>query len=110
MASNLVMLEFETFQFGTPLHHPVNLAYEAATDLDDVNMIDPFPPPKPMAKRSPSTGILKSSPCLEADVGTHLGSLLTLLADIGVNMVGFAIVDSDAAIEASKQGSTSRLL
>ena len=29
--------------WNLPLHHPVNLAYEAATaDLNDVNMIDPF--------------------------------------------------------------------
>ena len=36
--------KFETFPvWNLPLHHPVNLAYEAATaDLDDVNMIDPF--------------------------------------------------------------------
>ena len=32
-------------QFGIlPFNHPVNLAYEAATaDLNDVNMIDPYP-------------------------------------------------------------------
>lgn len=37
--------KFETFPvWNLPLHHPVNLAYEAATaDLDDVNMIDPLP-------------------------------------------------------------------
>ena len=36
--------KFETFPiWNLPLKHPVNLAYEAATtDLDDVNMIDPF--------------------------------------------------------------------
>ena len=36
--------KFETFPvWNLPLHHPVNLAYEAATaDLNDVNMIDPF--------------------------------------------------------------------
>ncbi|MBQ5758441.1 MAG: DUF1846 family protein, partial [Clostridia bacterium] len=36
--------KFETFPiWNIPLKHPVNLAYEAATtDLDDVNMIDPF--------------------------------------------------------------------
>ena len=37
--------KFETFPiWNIPLKHPVNLAYEAATaDLNDVNMIDPFP-------------------------------------------------------------------
>ena len=36
--------KFETFPiWNLPVSHPVNLAYEAATtDLDDVNMIDPF--------------------------------------------------------------------
>ena len=36
--------KFETFPvWNLPLKHPVNLAYEAATtDLNDVNMIDPF--------------------------------------------------------------------
>ena len=36
--------KFETFPiWNLPLKHPVNIAYEAATtDLDDVNMIDPF--------------------------------------------------------------------
>ena len=38
------MPSLETFPvWNLPLHHPVNLAYEAATaDLNDVNMIDPF--------------------------------------------------------------------
>ena len=37
--------KFETFPiWNLPLKHPVNLAYEAATaDLNDVNMIDPYP-------------------------------------------------------------------
>ena len=36
--------KFETFPiWNSPLKHPVNLAYEAATaDLNDVNMIDPY--------------------------------------------------------------------
>ena len=37
--------KFETFPvWNLPQQHPVNLAYEAATlDLDDVNVIDPYP-------------------------------------------------------------------
>ena len=34
--------KFETFPFNLSLKHPVNLAYEAATAIWDVNMIDPF--------------------------------------------------------------------
>lgn len=98
--------KFETFPvWNLPLHHPVNLAYEAATaDLDDINMIDPFhletygkttvnynrdieifPVVKRMLER-----ILKQSPYASP-------------TDMGVNMVGFAITDDDAASEASKQ-------
>ena len=40
----------------------------------------------------------------EAHVGTHLRtSPYAFPTDMGVNMVGFAIVDNDAAIEASQQ-------
>ena len=71
--------KFETFPvWNLPLHHPVNLAYEAATaDLDDVNMIDPF----------------------------HLQTYgeTTVNYNRDIEMVGFAIVDNDAAIEASQQ-------
>lgn len=47
MGSNQVMPSCKPSQYGTSsllhFHHPVNLAYEAATaDLNDVNMIDPF--------------------------------------------------------------------
>ncbi|RLV44590.1 hypothetical protein DIX44_03290 [Streptococcus iniae] len=98
--------KFETFPvWNLPLHHPVNLAYEAATaDLDDVNMIDPFHLETygktavnynrdievfPVLNRT-FERILKQSPYASA-------------TDMGVNMVGYSIVDEKAAIEASKQ-------
>ncbi|XCY70333.1 DUF1846 domain-containing protein [Streptococcus iniae] len=98
--------KFETFPvWNLPLHHPVNLAYEAATaDLDDVNMIDPFHLETygktavnynrdievfPVLNRT-FERILKQSPYASP-------------TDMGVNMVGYSIVDEKAAIEASKQ-------
>ena len=55
--------KFETFPvWNLPLHHPVNLAYEAATaDLDDVNMIDPSTSKPTEKQRSITTAISKSS-------------------------------------------------
>lgn len=98
--------KFETFPvWNLPLHHPVNLAYEAATaDLDDVNMIDPFHLETygktavnynrdievfPVLNRT-FERILKQSPYASP-------------TDMGVNMVGYSIVDEKATIEASKQ-------
>ena len=98
--------KFETFPvWNLPLHHPVNLAYEAATaDLDDLNMIDPyhleaygktavnynraieiFPVLNRIIER-----IMKVSPYRSP---THMG----------VNMVGFCIEDEEASKEASRQ-------
>ncbi|TCD46445.1 DUF1846 domain-containing protein [Streptococcus sp. X16XC17] len=98
--------KFETFPvWNLPLHHPVNLAYEAATaDLDDVNMIDPFHL-ETYGKTTVNYNrdieifpVLKRM--LEGILGTSPHASPT---DMGVNMVGFSIVDNDAAIEASKQ-------
>ena len=98
--------KFETFPvWNLPLHHPVNLAYEAATaDLDDVNMIDPFHLQTYGKRRSITTAISKSSPVLKRMLERILGtSPYASPTDMGVNMVSFAIVDNDAAIEASQQ-------
>ena len=82
--------KFETFPvWNLPLHHPVNLAYEAATaDLDDVNMIDPF--------HLETYG--KTTVNYNRDI-----EIFPSPTDMGVNMVGFAITDDEAAKEASKQ-------
>ena len=65
--------KFETFPvWNLPLHHPVNLAYEAATaDLDDVNMIDPFHLQTYGETTVNYNRDIEIFPCLEADVGTH---------------------------------------
>lgn len=98
--------KFETFPvWNLPLHHPVNLAYEAATaDLDDVNMIDPF--------HLETYGKTTVNYNRDIEIFPVLNRMLERIlekspyaspTDMGVNMVGFAIVDNEAAIEASKQ-------
>lgn len=98
--------KFETFPvWNLPLHHPVNLAYEAATaDLDDVNMIDPF-----HLEAYQKTAINYNR---DIEVFPVLNRLFTRImnhspyaspTDMGVNMVGYCIVNDDAARLASKQ-------
>ena len=101
--------KFETFPvWNLPLHHPVNLAYEAATaDLDDVNMIDPFHLETYGKTTVNYNRDIEIFPVLKRMLERILGeSPYASPTDMGVNMVGFAItddVDNDAAIEASQQ-------
>ena len=98
--------KFETFPvWNLPLHHPVNLAYEAATaDLDDVNMIDPFHLQTYGETTVNYNRDIEIFPVLKRMLERILGeSPYASPTDMGVNMVGFAITDNDAAIEASKQ-------
>lgn len=98
--------KFETFPvWNLPLYHPVNLAYEAATaDLDDLNMIDPF-----HLEAYGKTAVnynrdIEVFPVLNKTFERILNkSPYASPTDMGVNMVGFSIVDEEAAIEASKQ-------
>lgn len=98
--------KFETFPvWNLPLHHPVNLAYEAATaDLDDVNMIDPFHLETYGVTTVNYNRDIEIFPVLKRMLERILGkSPYASPTDMGVNMVGFAIVDDEATIEASKQ-------
>lgn len=98
--------KFETFPvWNLPLHHPVNLAYEAATaDLDDVNMIDPFHLETYGKTTVNYNRDIEVFPVLNRTFERILGkSPYASPTDMGVNMVGFSIIDNDAAIEASKQ-------
>lgn len=98
--------KFETFPvWNLPLHHPVNLAYEAATaDLDDVNMIDPF-----HLETYGKTAVnynrdIEVFPVLNRTFERILSkSPYASPTDMGVNMVGFSIVNEEAALKASKQ-------
>ena len=98
--------KFETFPvWNLPLHHPVNLAYEAATaDLDDVNMIDPFHLETYGKTTVNYNRDIEIFPVLKRMLERILGeSPYASPTDMGVNMVGFAITDDEAAKEASKQ-------
>jgi len=98
--------KFETFPiWNKPLRHPVNLAYEAATaDLDDINMIDSF--------HLEAYGIQAITYNRDAEVFPVLSAIFEKIlgycpykspTDMGVNMVGAAIIDDDICQNAAKQ-------
>lgn len=98
--------KYETFPiWNLPLKHPINLAYEAATvDLDDVNMIDPFHLEAYGETTVNYNRDVEIFPVLEAIFRNIYGECpYKSPTDMGVNMVGFAIVDDEACREASKQ-------
>ena len=82
----------------------MNLAYEAATaDLEDVNMIDPF--------HLDAYGITTVNYNRDVEIFPVLQETFTHIlgycpykspTDMGVNMVGYCIVDDDAAVKASR--------
>ncbi len=97
--------KFETFPiWNLPLNHPVNMAYEAATvDLSDVNMIDPF--------HLEATGTTAVNYNRDIEVFPLLRTIFKQIygecaykspTDMGVNMVGYCIVDDKAVCDASK--------
>ncbi|MCZ0717461.1 DUF1846 domain-containing protein [Aerococcus kribbianus] len=98
--------KFETFPvWNLPLHHPVNLAYEAATaDLDDVNMIDPYHLDAYGKKAVNYNRDIEVFPVLNRTFERIMDkSPYASPTDMGVNMVGYSIIDEDAAIAASKE-------
>ena len=98
--------KYETFPvWNLALNHPVNLAYEAATvDLNDINMIDPY-----HLEAYGKTAInynrdVEVFPLLKAIFEKIYGSSpYNSPTDMGVNMVGLAINDEEAVMEASKK-------
>lgn len=98
--------KFETFPiWNLPLKHPVNLAYEAATiDLNDVNMIDPFHLEKYNKTTVNYNRDIEIFPVLNAMFKKIFGeSPYASPTDMGVNMVGYAIIDDEAACDASRR-------
>ncbi|WP_416335103.1 DUF1846 domain-containing protein [Anaerococcus sp. DFU013_CI05] len=98
--------KFETFPiWNLGLMHPINMAYEAATaNLNDINMIDPY--------HLEAYGTLAVNYNRDVEAFSVLKRMLEKImgqapykspTDMGVNMVGFCIVDEEAAIEASKE-------
>lgn len=96
--------KFETFPiWNLPLRHPVNIAYEAATsDLNDVNMIDPF-----HLEAYGETAVnynrdVEIFPVLNAMFEKLLGeSPYKSPTDMGVNMAGNCIIDDKAVCKAA---------
>ena len=87
--------KFETFPvWNLPLHHPVNLAYEAATaDLDDVNMIDPFHLQTYGETTVNYNRDIEIFPVLKRMLERILGeSPYASPTDMGVNMVGLPLL------------------
>ncbi len=98
--------KYETFPiWNLPLKHPVNLAYEAATaDLNDVNMIDPFHLEAYGETTINYNRDVEIFPVLSAMFEKIMGeSPYKSPTDMGVNMAGYAIIDDEAAREASCQ-------
>ena len=98
--------KFETFPiWNLPLRHPVNLAYEAATtDLNDVNMIDPFHLEAYGETTVNYNRDIEIFPVLNTIFESIFGkSPYKSPTDMGVNMVGNCIVDDEVVCEASKQ-------
>lgn len=98
--------KFETFPiWNLPLKHPVNVAYEAATtDLNDLNMIDPF--------HLEAYGITTANYNRDIEIFPVLNAIFEKIAgkspyksptDMGVNMAGFCITDENAVCRASEQ-------
>jgi len=98
--------KFETFPvWNLSLEHPVNKAYQAATaDLDDVNMIDPYHLAAYGITATNYNRDIASFPLLKTIFEKIYGkSPYESPTDMGVNMVGYAITNDEAACEASKQ-------
>ena len=98
--------KFETFPvWNLPLKHPVNLAYEAATaDLNDVNMIDYYHLEKYNIQATTYNRDIEVFPVLSKIFEKIYGVCpYASPTDMGVNMVGYAIIDDVVACESSKQ-------
>jgi len=98
--------KFETFPiWNLPLKHPVNLAYEAATtDLNDVNMIDPFHLEAYGVTSVNYNRDIEIFPVLNAILEKILGkSPYKSPTDMGVNMAGFCITNDEVVCRASEQ-------
>ncbi|MBY6959837.1 DUF1846 domain-containing protein [Clostridium botulinum] len=99
--------KFETFPvWNVPLKHPLNIAYESATvDLKDVNMIDSFHFDAYNKVAVNYNRDIESFPVLKRIIEKITGeeSVYKSPTDMGVNRVGFGIVDDEVVKEASKQ-------
>lgn len=102
--------KFETFPiWNLPLKHPVNVAYESATaDIGDYNLVDPFHLKAYNKKTINYNRDVDAFPILKSILQKIVGRGKKMLmynspTDMGVNRVGFGIVDEEEVKRASKQ-------
>lgn len=99
--------KFETFPvWNLPLDHPVNIAYEAATaDIGDVNLIDHFHLSAYGQVTVNYSRDLEAYPLLKRILERITGTECPYKSptDMGVNRIGFGIVDDEVCREAGRQ-------
>ena len=99
--------KFETFPvWNLPLDHPVNIAYEAATaDIGDVNLIDHFHLSAYGKIAVNYSRDLEAFPLLKRIYERITGTDCPYKSptDMGVNRIGFGIVDDEVCREAGRQ-------
>ena len=99
--------KFETFPvWNVPLKHPLNIAYEAATvDLKDVNLIDSYHYEAYGEVAVNYNRDIETFPVIKRIIEriTNQESVFKSPTDMGVNRVGFGIIDDEVVREASKE-------
>ena len=106
--------KFETFPvWNLPLEHPLNVAYEAATvELKDCNMIDPYHLQAYGKTTVNYNRDVDAYPLLKAiwEKMTNGECPYKSPTDMGVNRIGFGIIDDNLVRTASKQEVIRRFL
>lgn len=99
--------KFETFPvWNVPLKHPLNIAYEAATvDLKDINMIDSFHVDAYNEIAVNYNRDIETFPVLKRIIERITGeeAVYKSPTDMGVNRIGFGMIDDDVIRNASIQ-------
>ncbi|MEG1869800.1 MAG: DUF1846 domain-containing protein [Oscillospiraceae bacterium] len=99
--------KFETFPvWNVPLKHPLNIAYEAATaDLKDVNMMDSFHFDAYGISAVNYNRDMEMFPVIRRIIEKITGqeSIYKSPTDMGVNRVGYGIIDDEVVAQASRQ-------
>lgn len=99
--------KFETFPvWNVPLKHPLNIAYESATvDLKDVNMIDSFHLDAYDEITVNYNRDIETFPVLKRIIEKITGedSIFKSPTDMGVNRIGYGIINDEVIKEASRQ-------
>ncbi|MCQ2412946.1 MAG: DUF1846 domain-containing protein [Sphaerochaetaceae bacterium] len=99
--------KFESFPiWSLPIDHPVNIAYEAATaDIGDYNMIDHFYVSATGKISVNYNRDMEAYPLLKSILDKITGGAFNYNSptDMGVNRLGFGIIDDEVVREAGKQ-------